>query len=681
MRHVVVGISQQEIESLNDIDIDKLELDDLKSDILIDLYCDSNKGEKMAFLIDLKSQSKRIGVSKQDIDGLFKGYEIDYREALREQSNEYKKKSKEINFRDLEYSEEYIDYSGNYYSGSWNVNGSGQIVKPITNPNSFETELVACSHPILPVRLYNNIQTGKEKVKLLFRKGNSTWKDVVVDKSVIASTNKITSLADYGIEVNSINAKNLIMYLADMISYNITGKGAMIETRVSTEKLGWINGSFLPYDSNNIELDNQQQFIRCLTAINPVGNRDAWFNLVRKIRNSGRKEALFCIVCSLASVLINHFNALPFIFNLYGESGKGKTVALMLAASVWANPDGNNYIVDAKSTQTGLELTLGFLNHLPLLVDDLAQLKNKYDDNLSEMIYALCAGSSKVRAQKNMELRTPSTWSNVIVTNSEHPMTSESMSGGAINRVIDVEIGDGYIFEDGNAVVETIKQNYGFLGKEFVEALKNGGLEKVKEFQKDFLQQINDEAKKQGINKEEKQVIPMSIILATDKLLDEEIFKDGAILDFKECFGIIGTKDMVSDNEKAYLAILDTISANGGKFWKSIQNGSICNNKVAPADKNENWGRLICANDDLDDFIKVDIIKSKFDKICGEIGIPTKHQLTWLEKNGLLECEKGRRDKLVKINGIPCRVVRILLNKDETEEDEFVETEGLPFAF
>lgn len=49
VRHVVVGMSQQEIESLNDIDIDNLELDDLKSDILIDLYCDSNKGEKWHF--------------------------------------------------------------------------------------------------------------------------------------------------------------------------------------------------------------------------------------------------------------------------------------------------------------------------------------------------------------------------------------------------------------------------------------------------------------------------------------------------------------------------------------------------------------------------------------------------------------------------------------------------------
>lgn len=661
--------------------MERLEFQDLKSDILIDAYCDASKSEKVSFLINLKMQSKQLGVSKQDIDSLFKGYELDYKEALKQQSKEYKLKSKEINFQDLALTEDYVDYAGNYYSGSWNVNDAGQIVKPIVNPNSFETELVACSHPILPVRLYNNIQTGKEKVKLLFRKGNSNWKEVVVDKSVIASTNKITSLADYGIEVNSINAKNLIMYLADMISRNITGKGAMIETRVSTEKLGWINGSFLPYDSSNIELDNQQQFLRCLTAINPVGNRDTWFNLVRKIRNSGRKEALFCIVCSLASVLINHFNALPFIFNLYGESGKGKTVALMLAASVWANPDGNNYIVDAKSTQTGLELTLGFLNHLPLLVDDLAQLKNKYDDNLSEMIYALCAGSSKVRAQKNMELRTPSTWSNVIVTNSEHPMTSETMSGGAINRVIDVEIGDGYIFSDGNAVVETIKQNYGFLGKEFVEVLKNGGLEKVKEFQKDFLQQINDEAKKQGINKEEKQIIPMSIILATDRLLNDEIFKDGAILDFQECFGIIGTKDMVSDNEKAYLEILDTISANEGRFWKSVQNGSICSNKVAPESKNESWGRLISSSEECDTYIKVDIIKSQFDKICTEIGIPTRHELKWLEKNSLLECEKGRRDKLVKINGIPCRVVRILLEKEETDENEFVTTEGTPFNF
>lgn len=72
---MVVGISQQEIESLNDIDIDKLELDDLKSDILIDLYCDSNNGRKKAFLIDLKPRAKGLEFPNKTL--------TDYSKAMR----------------------------------------------------------------------------------------------------------------------------------------------------------------------------------------------------------------------------------------------------------------------------------------------------------------------------------------------------------------------------------------------------------------------------------------------------------------------------------------------------------------------------------------------------------------------------------------------------------------------
>lgn len=677
---MVVGISQQELECLSDINIDELTGEDLSSDTLIDLYCDADRSDRTVFVIKLKQRSRQLNMSKQDIDALFKAYLLDYKEELKRQNRQYQLNSKEISYKSLEQSEEFFEYAGSYYSGTWYSNAQDQIVKPVVNPESFEKELVACTHPLLPVRLYNNIQTGKEKVKLLFKKGNANWKDVVVEKSVIASTTKITALADYGIEVNSVNAKNLIMYLSEVISRNITGEGAMIETRTSTEKLGWINGSFLPYDSDNIELDSQQQFTRFMSAIKPKGNREEWFELVGNIRKSGRREPLFCLACSLASVLIADFNALPFIFNLYGESGKGKTVALMLAASVWANPDGNNYIVDAKSTQTGLELTLGFFNHLPLMVDDLAQLKSKYDNDLSEMIYALCAGSSKVRAQKNLELRTPSTWQNVIVTNSEHPMTSESMSGGAVNRVIDVEIGDGYIFKNGNQVVETIKKNYGFLGKEFVEMLKGDGLEKVREYQKDFYSRIVKKAQLERVEKEEKQIIPMSIILATDKLVNEEIFKDGVILDFQECFNIIGTKDMVSDNEKAYWSILDVISANENHFIKGVQQSTKVDNKIQVTANTECWGRLISYNQSADDFFKVEIIKSRFTDICAEIGIPSKHQLVWLKKNGLLECSKGRLDKTARINNVPCRVVTFLI-KQEEEGEEFEEAGDIPFEF
>jgi len=32
-------------------------------------------------------------------------------------------------------------------------------------------------------------------------------------------------------------------------------------------------------------------------------------------------------------------------------------------------------------------------------------------------------------------------------------------------------MGDGYIFENGNYIVETIKQNYGFCGTKFIDAI------------------------------------------------------------------------------------------------------------------------------------------------------------------------------------------------------------------
>ena len=56
--------------------------------------------------------------------------------------------------------------------------------------------------------------------------------------------------------------------------------------------------------------------------------------------------------------------------DLWGETEGGKTVSLMVAASVWANPDGNAYIGDFKTTDVALEAKADMLNHLPMFLDD-----------------------------------------------------------------------------------------------------------------------------------------------------------------------------------------------------------------------------------------------------------------------------------------------------------------------
>lgn len=44
------------------------------------------------------------------------------------------------------------------------------------------------------------------------------------------------------------------------------------------------------------------------------------------------------MAASFASVLLEPLGCLSFVFHLWGGSGTGKTVGMMVAASVWGNP-------------------------------------------------------------------------------------------------------------------------------------------------------------------------------------------------------------------------------------------------------------------------------------------------------------------------------------------------------
>ena len=85
---------------------------------------------------------------------------------------------------------------------------------------------------------------------------------------------------------------------------------------------------------------------------------------------SGRMEIKFYLAASFASVLVGLLGTLPFIVDLWGDTEGGKSVDMMLATSVWANPADNAYIADFKTTDVQLEVRSDLLNNLPLMLDD-----------------------------------------------------------------------------------------------------------------------------------------------------------------------------------------------------------------------------------------------------------------------------------------------------------------------
>lgn len=184
------------------------------------------------------------------------------------------------------------------------------------------------------------------------------------------------SLSKLGVSVTSENAKLLVKYLSDVENLNDND----IPLQKSTSKLGWIGGDFIPYDTD-ILFDGDLQFKQLYESIRQQGSYMEWLNHVCELRKRDRMEIKFFLAASFASVLVGLLGALPFIVDLWGETEGGKTVAMMLAASVWANPADSMYIGDFKTTDVQLEVRSDLLNNLPLMLDDSSKVNARIKDN------------------------------------------------------------------------------------------------------------------------------------------------------------------------------------------------------------------------------------------------------------------------------------------------------------
>lgn len=502
--------------------------------------------------------------------------------------------------------------------GMWIADMSG--VKVLSDKGGYRR---ACYHPILPTKRLFNLETKTEKIKLEYFKDHE-WKDIIVDKEIVASNSKIVKLASYGISVTSETSKNLVAYLADVENLND------IEKSQSTSKLGWIGAEFLPFDTKII-FDDESRFKSLIDSIHMVGSENLWFDLVKKIRkNTTHYEPQLVMSASFASVLISKLNMLPFIVNLWGKTGGGKTVTLMLACSIWADPAEGKYITDSYATQNAFEARLDVLNNFPLLMDDLSKVRDRLNDGFTDLVYLLCSGKGKERSNIDLGLNKSKSWSCTIISNMERPLANDTMRGGAINRILDIEMAGGNIFENGNAVVQTIKENYGFAGYAFVEIVKNLGYEAINGIRKEFEEKIKAEAAAQESDKEEKQILPLSVVLTADYLATKYIFKDDIYLDLKTMVSQLKDVEDVSEGKRAYEAILDYANVYRSKFQES---------DYSP----ENWGFI------KDGYINITPLILK--KIAAEQNFSIKAFCSWANENHLLRAN-SKNQNVLKVNDI-----------------------------
>lgn len=503
----------------------------------------------------------------------------------------------------------YDDLSLELNIGEWIAGETG-----VYRPRGSEME-IACSHPILPVKRMRSIDTSEIKYELRFKRGGSTarknWTPIVIDASDMASPTEIVKkLTKYGVSVTGGDrAKAMVDFLRDVCDLNYDG----IPEVKCVSRMGWNEEGFSPYNGDAM-FDGADAFRSTFQAITRKGSYDKWLSEAKEARTYSLTERIV-LAASFAAPLIEPLGVSSFFVHLWSvSSGTGKTVGQMLAAAVWADPEvGGAFFPTFRSTSVGVEMMAGFLHSLPLFIDEL-QLAKDHHGKVNFNVYELASGSGKLRSNKALGLNYTPRWKTTFITSGECPIVSDLDGEGALNRVFEIECtADNMVVKDGHRTSNTVAENYGWAGQDFVEHLQqDGAIDKAKAlYEKFFIECTGTEAT-------DKQAMAAATLLVADALATEWIFKDGNELSVSDISEFLKTKARVSLMQRGYDALCDWVAINANKL-KGIQDG----------DRGECYGivkdNVAC------------IVRSAFNQFCSDNGINPTGFLSHLRTKKLLK--------------------------------------------
>ena len=524
-------------------------------------------------------------------------------------------------------------------AGDWEADDSGIFKK-----NGYNDE-VACPHPIMPVERLVNIDTGEEKLQLAFRKG-TIWRKLIFSKTVLASSNKVTELAGSGIAVTSQNARAFIQYISDMENMNYY----LIPEKKSIGRFGYIpDEGFSPFVDGLI-FDGDANFKAMFQTVRSRGSETKWLETAADVREMST-TAKIILAASFASVLLEPLNCLPFFVHLWGvDSGTGKTVALMVAASVWGDPAVGAYVKTFDGTVVGMEKTAAFLNNLPFCLDEL-QLAKDSKGRTTFDVYKLAQGVGRTRGNRSGGVDLTPTWRNCILTTGESPLTGTASGAGAVNRVIDIECKSAQaVIKDGMRISSAVKRNYGFAGRKFVERLYQPGvIDQVSERYRELFRILSDR------DTTEKQAMAAAAIILADELACQWIFSGQQPLTIEQVSEFLASKAAVSAGDRGYKYLCDWVTQNSNKLCGRSENPNI---------------EVLGALEDG----RAYIIRSVFERILQDAGYSTAAMISYLKQSNLIETRGRANTKGKRINGIPTECFCLRLPSveldDEADPDE-----------
>ncbi len=527
--------------------------------------------------------------------------------------------------------------------------------------------------PIFIVGRTHDVLLGTAKRILMWRTP-AGWTMRAVDRGVCMNSQKLITLADLEVPVTSNTAGALVEWLAEFESENMH----RLTASQAASRMGWINqgivrGFLLPevfytmssgLEDVGVELTPPLGMESVLEGWRPAGTWEEWLHAMEVMKPF--TPMWLALYASAAAPFLEIFGAPSFIVDFNGETSSGKTTALRVAASVWGRPSDNapTAMYSWDSTKVFIERLCGFLNNLPVILDETKRAKDQR--TVRDVIYDFANGQGRGRGAPDGTRQTAS-WRSIMLTSGEAAAISFSQDGGTRARVLSL-MGKpmGTDMTAGAPAAElltsTLAQNYGHLGRQLVSYLISiaDQHEDLRRVWKETKEQYAEFAKTPVSRRH-------SGNLATLHVVSTIIHHLGVPMPDEDpmAFAIEALHRLEVDRDRPHAAFIETVSwcsANQSRFWGRHES----QHSGAPLVPARGWAG---AWDNVDDWRYISILPATLKEVVEAQGFQIDEIVDrWIERGWIVATERfgaaeGRvtrsRTTVSRINGAPMRVYQI----------------------
>lgn len=308
-------------------------------------------------------------------------------------------------------------------------------------------ESLIAQTPIFVTRVLADRYSCEHRVEITWPGTDGEWPVLGATMRAIRDSRVLVSeCGPYGAPISSANAGRLVEWFSAFEHCN----GATIPRFTSVANTGWhmlgdvrvfaLDETIGPEQAHEtVVLDKRGDRAKMVAALTPRGTLEAHVDALRRAWDASPVAAC-AIAGALATPLLQPLAAPNFAIHLWGESSRGKSSQLKIAASVYGNPASPQWLPSWNVTMAGLELRAAQLNDLPQCYDEIGG----GDVQAAErMVYTLINGGGRTRATRDLTMRETASWRTVALSTGERELADESAATGAQVRVVQLPV-DGF---------------------------------------------------------------------------------------------------------------------------------------------------------------------------------------------------------------------------------------------